>query len=125
MGSSKEDWKAKMMKEYHEWRKTEGIPSLPNDEPDERTKEEKQRQWTKNYYDKNRDKVLEKQREYHDKHREKILEQRRKWGEARIVCDVCGCSIRRAGQAGHEKKQRNIGKRYSNYDLMLVLTEQY
>jgi hypothetical protein len=107
MTNLNEEWKAKVMKEYLEWRKAEGIPSLPNDEPDERTKEEKQRQWTKNYYDKNRDKLLEYYREYHDKHREERLEQRRQWGQARIVCDVCGCSIRRDGQVGHERTKKH------------------
>ena len=81
--------------------------SLPNDEPDDRTKEEKQRQWSNNYNENNRDKVLKYHREYRNNNREERQEQRRKWGEVKIVCDVCGCSIRRGGQAGHEKTKKH------------------
>ena len=81
MSNLNKDWKAKIMKEYLDWRKAEGIPSLPNDEPDERTKEEKQRQWTKNYYEKNKDAILIKGRLYNEAHKEHIAERNKQYRE--------------------------------------------
>ena len=82
------NWKDKIMNEYLEWRKAEGIPSLPNYVPDERTKEEKQRQWSNNYYEKNEEEILKK-------------------AKVKITCEVCGSTFRRDGKAEHLKTKKH------------------
>ena len=71
-----------LMQEYKKWWKsTWGDSPVVGIPEDTRTKEEKQKQWIKTYYDNNRETVLAKGRLYNETHREQIAERNRRYRE--------------------------------------------
>ena len=54
----------------------------------------------KEYYEENRDAILEYKRQYRENNKDKIQEQ--------VLCDVCGSSVSRPGMAKHKKTNKCV-----------------
>ena len=77
-----------------------------------------QKEYMKEWYEANKDKIAEKQKTYNDKNKEKIAEQKKqyyaenkdkieKYKKEKITCD-CGCVVRRQHLARHKKTNKHL-----------------
>ena len=73
----------------------------------------------KEWYEENRDKLLEDMKEYREKNKEKMLEQKKEWYEKNkgkllekwketYTCEKCGTTLRKINKARHEKSKKHI-----------------
>tara|TARA_R110001606_G_scaffold14424_1_gene60940 strand:- start:36 stop:572 length:537 start_codon:yes stop_codon:yes gene_type:complete len=56
------------------------------------------------YYIKNRDKILEKQKKYNIKNRDKILDNLK----VKVLCEMCNCKIRKQHIKRHKKTKKHL-----------------
>ena len=72
----------------------------------EKTKEQLQ---NREYYDKNKDIILQTRKEYREIHKEEIKERDKKYKCERIICS-CGCNVRRGDLKRHERTINHLLK---------------
>jgi hypothetical protein len=61
------------------------------------------KEYKKEWYEKNKEEILEKHKDYKDKNKEKISE----WSSQKITCE-CGCKISNNHSARHKKSKKHI-----------------
>tara|TARA_B110000444_G_scaffold233499_1_gene243068 strand:- start:543 stop:1148 length:606 start_codon:yes stop_codon:yes gene_type:complete len=94
------------------------IPSRTKKEYYEDNKEQIE-EWKKQYYEENKAKITEYKKQYHDVNRELIKEQKKiyyeknkdqilEYQKEKVICDHCGCEVRKNGLNRHQKTNKCI-----------------
>jgi len=65
-------------------------------------------EYQKKYREANKEKLAEQKKKYHEANKEQIAEYKKEYQKIKVICDHCGCEVRKDGLNRHQKSNKCI-----------------
>jgi len=72
---------------------------------------ENNKEYFKEYYENNKEIINQKAKEYYEVNKEIINQRHKEYGKKKVICDYCGCEIRKCSLYKHQKTKKCLNNK--------------